>query len=222
MLNQSRLQRILVAGFAIAVVLSCASTDVAQSGRKVRKSAPDPVSTPEPTPAPTPTVSAVNSKPRHTFLIGLDRYDSFVNIPSYAYEGVLRHLTDRLGDAPSVRVGGAQGDMGRSDAIQKAKAETEAYVVWIQLRDDSLNRDTRSNGNLDNIVIEYSVFAPTTGKRTAYGRTYTQSQRNRGILNPRTSSIYGDRYLNLAAQEAADKILAHFYIHAPPTRGPLR
>lgn len=220
MLNQSRLPRILIAGFALALVLSCASTDVAQSGRKGRKSAPDPVSTPEPTPMPTPTPSSVKPKPRLTFLVGLDRYDSFANIPLYAYEGVLRNLTDRLADASSVRVGAAQSDMGRSDAIQKAKAETEAFVVWIQLRDDSINRDTRNNGNLDNIIIEYSVFAPTTAKQTISGRTYTQSQRNRGILSPRTSSIYGDRYLNLAAQEAADRILAHFQIHAPPTRGP--
>jgi hypothetical protein len=220
MLNQSRLTRILVAGFALAVILSCAPTAVAQSGRKVRQSAPAPASTPEPTPTPTPTASSVKSKPRLTFLVGLDRYDGFANIPLYAYEGVLRILTDRLSDAPSVRVGAAQSDMGRSDAIQKAKSETDAYVIWIQLRDDSMNRDTRNTGNLDNIVIEYSVLAPATAKQTTSGRTYTQSQRNRGILNPKTSSIYGDRYLNLAAQEAADRILAHFQIHAPPTRVP--
>jgi hypothetical protein len=220
MLNQSRLMRILVAGMALAVMFSSASTHWAQSGRKVRKSTPAPVSDPEPTPTPTPTPSSVKSKPRLMFLVGLDRYDSFANIPLYAYESVLRNLTDRLSDAPSVRVGGAQSDMGRSDAIQKAKAETEAYVVWIQIRDDSMNRDSRSSGNLDNIVIEYSVLAPTTAKQTTSGRTYTQSQRNRGILNPRTSSIYGDRYLNQAAQEAADRILAHFQIHAPSTRGP--
>jgi hypothetical protein len=220
MLNQSRRPRILIAGFALAVLLGCATTDVAQSGRKVRSSAPAPVSTPEPTPTPTPAASSVKSKPRLTLLVGLDRYDSFANIPLYAYDGVLRNLSERLADAPSVRVGAGQSDMSRSDAIQKAKAETEAFVVWIRLRDDSMNRDTRNRGNLDNIVIEYSVFAPHTAKQTTSGQTYTQMQRNRGILTPRTSSIYGDRYLNLAAQEAADRILAHFQIHAPPTRGP--
>jgi hypothetical protein len=110
--------------------------------------------------------------------------------------------------------------MGRSDAIKKAKAETEAYVVWIKLDEDSLTRDTRNSGNLDNLIIEYSVLAPATAKQATSGRTYTQSQRNRGILSPRTSSIYGDRYLILAAQEAADRILAHFQIHAPPPRAP--
>lgn len=220
MLNQSSLQRILVAGFAVAVGLSCASTDAAQSGRKVRKSTPAPVSTAEPTPTPTPIAATIKPKARITFLVGLDRYDSFANIPSYAYEGVLRNLTDRLADAPSVRVGASQSDMGRSDAIQKAKAETEAYVVWIQLRDDSMSRDTRSSGNLNNIIIEYTVFAPTTAKQTASGRTYSEMQRNRGILSPRTSSIYGDRYLNQAAQEAADRILASFKIHTPPIRLP--
>jgi len=222
MLNQSRLRRKLGAGMAMAVILSYASADLAQSGRKVRTSTPAPVSVPEPTPTPTPAAPSVKPKPRLTFLVGLDRYDGFANIPLYAYEGVLRNLTDRLADSPSVRVGAAQSDMGRSDAIQKAKAETEAYVVWIQLRDDSMNRDSRNSGSLDNLVIEYTVLAPTTAKQTTSGRTYTQSQRNRGIFNPKTSGIYGDRYLNQAAQEAADRILAHFQIHAPPTRGPQR
>jgi hypothetical protein len=220
MLNQSQVMRALVAGFVLALVLSGAATDMAQSGRKVRKSTPAPDSSPEPTPAPTPTASSVKPKPRLTFLVGLDRYDSFTNIPLYAYEGVLRNLTDRLADSPSVRVGGAQSDMSRSDAIHKAKAETEAYVVWIQLRDDSLSRDPRNSGNLENLVVEYTVLAPTTAKQATSGRSYAQSQRNRGILSPRTSSIYGDRYLNQAAQEAAERILAHFQIHAPRTRRP--
>jgi len=220
MLNQSRLMCILVVSMAVAVLLSCASVDLAQSGRKVRTSTPAPVSVPEATPAPTPAAPSVKPKPRLTFLVGLDRYDSFANIPLYAYESVLRNLTDRLADSPSVRVDAARTDMGRSDAIQKAKAETEAYVVWIQVRDDSMNRDSRNSGSLDNLVIEYTVLAPTTAKQATSGRTYTQSQRNRGILNPKTSGIYGDRYLNQAAQEAADRILAHFQIRVPTTRIP--
>ena len=218
MLNHSPLSRALASGFAVVFVLSCASTDMAQSGRRVRKSTPAPISTPEPTPTPTANASAEKPKPRLTFIVGLDRYDGFSSIPLYAYEGVLRGLTGRLSDAPSVRVGGSQSEMSRSNAIQKAKAEKEAYVVWLQLRADTMNSNTRNSGNLDNIIIEYWVFAPTTAKVTTFGRTYTQSQRNRGILSPRTSGIYGDRYLIQAAQEAADRILAHFQVQTPPDR----
>lgn len=216
MLNQSPALRALAAGFAVVFVLGCASTDLAQSGRRVRTSTPAPESTPEPTPTPTSNASSQKPKPQLTFLIGLDRHDGFANIPSYAYDGVLRSLTDRLADSPSVHVGGTQIEMGRGDAIQKAKAEKEGYVVWLQLRVETISGNNRNTGNLDDIVIEYSVFAPTTAKVTTSGRTYPGSQRNRGILSPRTSGIYGDRYLNQAAQEAADKILAHFHIRARP------
>ena len=218
MLTRSPLLRALAAGLAVVFLLSCASTDMAQSGRRVRKSPPPAAeAAPEPTPTATPA-SSEKPKPRFTFLVGLDRHDGFANIPLYAYDGVLRSLVDRLDDSPVVQVSGTQSDMSRGDAVQKAKAEKEGYVVWLQLRADTMNSNTRNSGNLDNIIIEYWVFAPTTAKVTTFGRTYTQSQRNRGILSPRTSGIYGDRYLIQAAQEAADRILAHFQVQTPPDR----
>lgn len=221
MLNQSPVLRTLAAGFVVVFMLSCASTDLAQSGRHVRKSTPAPVSTPEVTPTPGPKASSEKPKPRLTFLIGLDRYTGFANVPSYAYEGVLRSLVDRLAESQGVHVGVSQDGMGRGEAIRKAKAEREGYVVWLQLQVDTESGGSRNTENRNNIVIEYSVFAPTTAKQTTSGRTYTLSQRNKGIIpGPRTSSIYGDRYLNQAAQEAADRILAHFHIHTPPIRLP--
>jgi hypothetical protein len=218
MLYHSLPLRALAAGFAAILVLSYASTDMAQSGRRVRKSAPAPISAPEPTATPTANASAEKPKPRFTFLAGLDRYDGLSNIPLWAYEGVLRSLTGRLDDAPSVHIGGAQSEMSRSNAIQKAKVEKEAYVIWLQVRADNMNPNTRNSGSLDKIIIEYWVFAPTTAKVTTSGRTYTETQRNKVILSPR--SIYGDRYMILAAQEAADRILAHFHVQTPPIKLP--
>jgi hypothetical protein len=215
MFGHSQFSRALAAGFAVVFVLGCVSTDLAQSGRRVQKSAPAPVSTPEPTP--TPKAPAEKPKPRLTFLVGLDSHAGFANIPFYAYDGVLQSLTDRLSDAPSVHVGGTQTGMSRGEAIQKAKAEKEAYVVWLELEVDTMNPN-RNTRDLDNIIIEYMVFAPTTAKIATSGRTYSQTQRNKGILNPRTSGIYGDRNLNQAAREAAERILSHFRLYARPDR----
>ena len=214
MLNSSSLLRVIVAGFAMVLLLSCTSIVLAQSGRRVQKSTPAPESTPEPTPKPTPSAPADKSKPRLTFIVGLDRNEGFANIPSYAYEGVLQSLAERLGKAPGIQVGATQSDMSHIDAIRMAKAEKEGFVVWIQLEVDSMNGSTGNNGNLDNVVIEYTVLAPTTAKVATSGRTYPT--RKGIILGPTTSSVYGDRYLNQAAQEAADKILAHFRLHMPP------
>ena len=218
MLNHSPLLRALAAGFALVFVLSCASTDLAQSGRRVRKSTPASVSTPEPTATPTPNASSEKPKPRLTFLVGLDGSDGSANIPLYAYEGVLRSLADRLAKAPGIQVGATQSDMSHIDAIQKAKAEKEGYVVWLQLQVDTMSSNTGNSGNLDNVVLEYTVLAPTTAKVAMSGRAYPP--RNGIILGPRTSSIYGDRYLNQAAKDAADRILAHFRLHMPPNTQP--
>jgi hypothetical protein len=220
MLNQSPRLRTFVAAFTLVFVLSLASTNLAQSGRKGRKSDPVPVATPEPEPSPPPDVSSAKTKPRFTFLVGLDRNDTFSNLPMYAYEGVLRSLIGRLEDSPVVKVAASQSNMGRGEAIKNARAESEAYVIFLQLGLDSLSMSGQSSGNYD-VIIEYSVLAPVTAKQLTYGRTYTQAQRRRGgILTPPTSSVYGDRYLNLAAQEAADKILAYFRSHGPSTPPP--
>jgi len=222
MLNPSALLYRLIAAFAIVFVLSCASTGLAQSGRRVRKSDPVPVATPEPEPSPTPSAAREKLKPRFTFLVGVDRRDAFANIPLYAYDGVLRNVVDRLDDSPAVQVNGSQSEMSRGDAVQKAKAEKEGYVILLQLEIDAMSSNSQ-NSRTPDIVIEYSVLAPMTAKQVTYGRTYTQAQRSRGgILNPGTSGIYGDRYLNQAAQEAADKILAYFRSHGPAPPPPKR
>jgi len=190
---------------------------MAQSGRRARTSLPPaPVATPEPTPTLTATsASSEKPKPRFTFLVGLDRHDAFSNVPLYAFDGALRSLADRLDDSPVVHVSGTLSDMNRSDAVQKAKVEKEGYVVWLELEVDAMSSNTQ-NSRTPDMIIQYLVLAPTTAKPVTSGRTYTQAQRNRGgILNPRTSSIYGDRYLNLAAEEAADRILAYFRSHGP-------
>lgn len=215
MLNHSLLLRVVVASVAAVLVLSYASDGFGQSGRRVRKSEPITVSTPEPTPSPTPSASSEKPKPRFTFLVGLDRPAAFSNLPLYYSDGVLRSVVDRLEDSPVVRVSASQADMSRGDAVRKAKAETEDYVILLELQLDTMSSNTQNSGNPD-IVIEYSVLAPTTAKQVNYGRTYTQAQRNKGgILNPRSSSIYGDRYLIQAAQEAADRILAYFRSNGP-------
>jgi hypothetical protein len=223
MLKHLSLLRTLAAGFAVVLVLSYASGSLAQSGRRVRKSDPAPVSTPEPEPSPTPKPSSEKLKPRYTFLVGLDRYNGYANIPTYAYDGVLRSLVDRLDDSPAVQVGGTQSNMNRGDAIKMAKGEKEGIVVFVQLSYDAMRTTSQNTGILDDIVIDYSVFTPITAKVATSGRTYTAAQRNKGIVvGPRTSTIYGDRYLNQAAQEAADRILAYFRSHGPPTPPPTK
>jgi hypothetical protein len=169
-----------------------------------------PVPTVEPTPAPKP---ADKPKPLLTFIAGIDRFGSFANISMGVYDGVLRSCAERLDDPESVKVEMAQRDMGRAEARNRAKAEKEAYVVWLEIGTDSMSGDNNT------IWIDYAVFAPTTAKLVTSGKTYRES-RNKGILRPRTSDVYGDYALNQAARQAAERILASFKIHPPSGRFP--
>jgi hypothetical protein len=183
---------------------------MAQSGRRVRKPVLVPVPTVEPTPAPKP---AEKPKPLLTFIVGIDRYGSFANIPAAIYDGVLQSCAERLDDPESVRVELQQRNMGRGEALKRAKAEKEANVVWLEIGTDNMSVANTI------IWIEYAVFAPTSAKLVTSGKTYRDS-RNKGILRPRTSDVYGDYALNQAARQAAERILASFKIHPPSGRFP--
>lgn len=210
MLNHSLHLRLLAVVFVISVTLSCALA-LGQSGRRP-KSNPAPVAIPEPTP--TPKKSSEPVKPALTLILGMERYAGYSTILMGTYDNVLRSCADRLDDNPAVKVEVAQREMGRGEAVKRAKAENEAYVAWLQIKVDSMGADSGSSGNL---VIEYWVFAPTTAKLATSGRTYPAAYRNRGVIaNPRTSGIYGDYKLEQAAREAAERILSA--LHHPISR----
>ena len=199
----------------VALVAMCALANYAQSGRRAPKATtPIPVPTPE-TPSPTPT-PAEKSKPAITFLVGLDRTDGFSRISLNAFGGVLRNCTARLDEPASVKASEASHDMSRADAIRQAKAEKEAYVVWLQLRPNNFSGNTGVYDDPYDVYVQYSVFAPTTGKQETSGNTYPDAYRNKRIRIP-TSSTEGDYYLNEAARGAAERILDHFHVRTPNT-----
>lgn len=108
-----------------------------------------------------------------------------------------------------------KGEMSRSDAINGAESGLEAYVVWIQLKLETMGED--DDGNLTNLYIEYSVFAPMTGKLATHGKVY--QPRRHSEARAKRGSVYGDDLLNQAAQEAADKILAALKLPSRPIPG---
>ena len=200
--------------FCATLLLSCVLAVVAQSGRRVRKSVPVPIPTPEATP--TPTTPSEKAKPAFSFIVGLDKYGDFSRISLNTYSGVLRSCADRLDDSPLVKAEVSTHDMSRSDAVLKAKAEKEAYIVWLQLRPNTFTGQTGIYDDPNNVFVEYTVFAPTTAKLITSGNTYPEAYRNKRIRVP-TSSTNGDYYLNQAARGAAERILDHFHLRLPNT-----
>lgn len=186
----------LMAFFAVSVS--------AQSGRKAPKSKSAPPPEPESVPAPMKPVEKEKEKARLTFIVGIDRDLSFVSIPVYFSEGALRACAARLDEGPSVDVDVAPRDVNRGEAVKRAKAEKEAYVVWLNLRSDSMNAN--SGASYQDLYLEYVVFTPQTGKVATSGRTYQRSI-GRVIGVPQTSSAAVEYALKEAGRAAAERIL---------------
>jgi hypothetical protein len=186
-----------------------AEAAVAQSGRRAKApGTPLPVPTPEPTPEPTKPVEKKNPL---TFIVAMDRYGSFSTVHLNTYTGIVQSCAKRLNEPITSRAEVAEREMSRGDAIKRAKAEKEAYVVWMRIRPDDVGDNAGNSGNFNDIYIEYTVFEPVTGKQRTTGNAYPRAyQKSTVILEP--SGVNGDRYYNAAAREIADKILSHFHV----------
>jgi len=204
----ARISSTLYVTVCTALVAICTLAVFAQSGRRVRKSEAMPLPTPEATPAPKPVE---RTKPAFTFIVGLDNFGGFSSVSLNAVSGVLRSCVGRLNDSASVRAEMATRSLSRGEAVKMAKAEKEAYIVWLEIRSESFSRETDIYGNPNNVFIQYSVLAPITAKTATQGNTYPDAYRNRGINLPSSTST-GDYYLNQAARGAAERILKHFHV----------
>jgi hypothetical protein len=201
---------------ALAVVVLCVCTVHAQSGRKHTKpppAAPVPTPTPEPTPA---TKKA--EKTELLFYVGADRHDSFSNIPFSYHDAALRGCVDRLRAGTSGAVDVTDKSFSRGEAIKKAKSETGSYIVLLTLKLDNMAR------SYDDLVLEFVVFAPGTAKVVTTGHSYTSGARAGPVIvgpgrNP-TSSIYRERLLMLAGEDAGNRILKALHLDAQIPKGP--
>jgi hypothetical protein len=201
---------------AVLVLLSLTfvfgGTLQAQSGRRAAKplSPAVPAPTPELTPVPKPGSA---SKPPINVLVGMDRNGGFQNFPSYFYTTALESFIKELSKEAKLDLANG-GDMTRGEATKKAKEEKEGYVVYLQLRLDSLNPSARSDDARD-AIVEYIVIAPATTKVEASGRIYARTYQNRGVLRRPTSGIYDNYMLEEAAKAAAEEVAQFFKRHGP-------
>lgn len=210
----------IVAAFKILVItLVVAGVMMAQAGRHIPKG-------PEPTPAPVSTPSQVyepKAPPKPSFVLKVVSdlpfgvYQIFPKpelMPEWAIE---RLRTSMLLD---VRDGGI---VNRRDAVKQAKGETEAYVIWLQLQEDSFGAAGNRPG-AGEVSIYYEILSPVTGKTKTMGTIGL----NRESINgrPPTSStivrschqgVYGNDFILLQASlVAAERVMASFNIPIPP------
>jgi len=199
----------------LALVGACAITAAAQSGRRQPKPAPA-APVPTPTPEPTPEPKKEDNKSTLTFIIASERNSGFENYPFSYYDAVMAGCAGRLRSASSATVDVAQSDMSRGDAIKKAKGETSAYVVLIKFKLDQMT--ARS---YDDLEVEFTLFAPETGKVVTFGTAYqnvnqagpiTTGPRSRGASGP----MYREQFLKRAGEDVAQRILKALHLDNVP------
>jgi hypothetical protein len=205
--------------FAIMLVIVLSVWGVqAQSGRKHVKTAPA-APVPTPTPEPTPTPKKPDKESELLFYIGADRHDSFSTLPLSYHDAALRGCADRLRAGSSGTVNIVDTSFNRGDAIKKAKSETRSYVVLLTLKFDTMAR------SYDDLILEFVVFAPGTAKIVTSGNSYTTGRRAGPVIvgptgRSSTSPLYREKLLQLAGEDAADRILKALHLNVEMPRSP--
>jgi len=107
--------------------------------------------------------------------------------------------------------------MNRAEAAKAAKAETERYVVWLQLGNDTGDAGKPIQNGADQLYVSYVIYEPLTANIKATGRTYHGIVKvgNIGVSGPtstRRSTVYAEETVKRSAREAAERVLEAFDI----------
>ena len=174
--RQSRKQQ----GFALALLLFGVTLEAgeaeAQSGRRAAKP-PSPVTslppasvTPSESPDPDlvkpPTPGELSSKVR----LVVARQPTSKHFPTE--DQILASFVKHLNQYENIEATSI-GDTKEGQAVERAKSETEAFVILMKFDIDSFQNGTIIMNSQD-LQIEYSVLAPHTGKRQTKGKVYFQ------------------------------------------------
>lgn len=212
------LRLVVMAALAVALI---PMTAAAQSGRRLPKPTPTPAPSPQPLPA---TKPAEKPKPALKLIVGAEQRGYMAGLPSYFTDTVLKACAERLDSAPSVEVNVSHRDVNRGEAIKTAKAEKDAYVVWLQLGSDRMGYGGQTD--INDLYLQYVVFAPVTAKIAANGRTYPQGYGSGGVIvNPGrlpggNNLPYIEQALKQSARAAAERILDALIADLPGERAP--
>ncbi|HEU4710388.1 MAG TPA: hypothetical protein VFS76_02430 [Pyrinomonadaceae bacterium] len=197
-------------GLSVALLIAlCCAAAYSQSGRRQTKPPPAaPVPTPTPEPTPIPSAPKKDDDLTVILVASGDRASTFSNYPLSFDDAARNGCADRLSKRTSASVDVADREITRGEAITRAKADKFTYVVLITLIEDRMSASSSNNPQLE---VDYVVFAPSTAKVLASGRTYENSARKGPLSIPRSRGtnvpMIREEMLRRAGEDAADRIL---------------
>jgi hypothetical protein len=188
---------------AWVAVLLCLAQVAAQSGRRgVKKIVPEPVKTQETT---TPEAGPV--KITSLVIAGHDIDPEMKEVWSNDTSLVAEACSDRLKEHPKFGLEIIYaGKLTKTAAVERAKQETSAYVLWFGYRSKLVGLDYTIH------YLDYIVLHPQTAKTLTEGRVYPARQRTSadpgGIIRVPTRNTRKPetRLLEIGGREIADRI----------------
>jgi hypothetical protein len=147
----------------------------AQSGR--RADPPSSSATPTPAMPATGNINAEAEKPLHPgelptkvrLLVARQPTSKHLHTEDQIFASFVKQL-NRYENIEATSV----GDIKEGQAVERAKAETDAFVVLLRFDIDNFQGGTIIMNSPD-LQIDYSVLAPQTGKKQAKGKVYFQA-----------------------------------------------
>ncbi|MCA1633599.1 MAG: hypothetical protein LC802_07755 [Acidobacteria bacterium] len=158
-------------------------------------------------------------KPTASFVVmdGNNAFDVDYTTRRIVMEGFAR----RLGQSPLVAVSQA-GKGTRKEARDRAKGENVAFVVLLELEEESADAGVRTRTRSDQrlLVIKTYVYAPATGDLKFTDRfserPYRPTATVGGVRVPVPSRPYpSEQQLEQAGRDAADRLLSRFDVTPP-------
>lgn len=203
----------------VLCVLAAFLNGQAQSGRR----APKPISPPTTTttappkeperPSPAPQ-NKLALKPQ-TLIVALDDRSAAGYIPQYMSDAILRGFLGKFKERSSITIT-LDRNMRRKQAVERAKKETENFVVLLQLGTNQMGGGL-GDVSPEGLIVGYVVFTPGTAKIKDQGRVYVRPSRS--ILGQRIPTARTvDAQLNEAGRETASRVLSALQDESPAIR----
>lgn len=146
----------------------------AQSGRHANKSQPAPNSNELPVARPSPAAEdaakpgAAEPRSKVKLLVARQPTSKHLQTEDQIFASFVKHLNEYENiEATSV------GDLKEGRAVERAKSETDAFVILLKFDIDSFQSGTIILDSQD-LQVEYAVLAPHTGKKQTKGKVYFQ------------------------------------------------
>ena len=196
----------------VLFILAIHSIGQAQSGRRAPKPLNPPTTTPSPAEPEQPSSQNKPALKQQTLIVGMDEKGGSLYVPSYMSDAVWSGFFERFKGISSITIT-TDKSMRRKEASERAKKETESFVVLLQLETSGMDAGM-GQVNPNDLAISYVIFSPGTGKVKDQGRVYVRPAS--GVLSGRLpTGRTGELQLNEAGRETADRVMSALHIGSP-------